>query len=144
MKSLRTQLSTTSTPALSSNKPPIQMAPAAICSEMKALGREAHHSVPSSSQVKNGGDIPPIPHTPSRNIAWLFNLWQGNFTLLTNPVALVRERTIQTERPPLVREVSANFCRLRGVAWSVRQIPYSRNIGFLDLTSLVHYHKVLH
>jgi hypothetical protein len=29
---------------------------------------------------------------------------------LTNPVALVRERTIPTERPPLVGEVSANFC----------------------------------
>jgi hypothetical protein len=30
--------------------------------------------------------------------------------LLTNSVALVRERTIPTERPPLVGEVSANFC----------------------------------
>jgi hypothetical protein len=28
----------------------------------------------------------------------------------TNYVALVRERTIPTERPPLVGEVSANFC----------------------------------
>jgi hypothetical protein len=28
-----------------------------------------------------------------------------------NPMALVRERTIPTERPPLVGEVSANFCR---------------------------------
>jgi hypothetical protein len=28
----------------------------------------------------------------------------------TNPVALVRERTIPTQRPPLVGEVSANFC----------------------------------
>jgi hypothetical protein len=28
----------------------------------------------------------------------------------TNSVALVRERTISTERPPLVNEVSANFC----------------------------------
>jgi len=27
-----------------------------------------------------------------------------------NSVALVRERTIQTERPPPVGEVSANFC----------------------------------
>jgi hypothetical protein len=30
---------------------------------------------------------------------------------LTNSVALVRERTIPTERPPLVDEVSDNFCR---------------------------------
>jgi hypothetical protein len=29
---------------------------------------------------------------------------------LTNSVALVRERTIRTERLPLVGEVSANFC----------------------------------
>jgi len=27
-----------------------------------------------------------------------------------NSVALIRTRTIQTERPPLVGEVSANFC----------------------------------
>jgi len=29
---------------------------------------------------------------------------------LLNSVALVRERTIPTERPPPVGEVSANFC----------------------------------
>jgi hypothetical protein len=28
----------------------------------------------------------------------------------TNSVALVRERTIPTERPPVVDEFSANFC----------------------------------
>jgi hypothetical protein len=28
----------------------------------------------------------------------------------TKSVALVRERTIPTERPPLVVEISANFC----------------------------------
>jgi hypothetical protein len=27
-----------------------------------------------------------------------------------NPIVLVRERTIPTERPPLVGEVIANFC----------------------------------
>jgi hypothetical protein len=48
-------------------------------------------------------------------------------------MALVRERTIPTERPPLVGEVSANFCGWRGVAGSVRRIPYGRNIGFQDL-----------
>jgi hypothetical protein len=30
-----------------------------------------------------------------------------------NSVALVRERTIPTELPPLVGEVSANFCEYR-------------------------------
>jgi hypothetical protein len=63
---------------------------------------------------------------------------------LTNSVALVRERTIPTERPPLVGEVSANFCGKRGVAWSVRRIPYGCNLGFLNRTSLVRSHKVLH
>jgi hypothetical protein len=52
-----------------------------------------------------------------------------DFDLLTNFVALVRERTVPTERPPLVGEVSANICGLRGVAWSVRRIPYGRNLG---------------
>jgi hypothetical protein len=47
-------------------------------------------------------------------------------------VASVRERTIPTERQQLVGEVSANFCRWRGVAWSVRRILYGRNLGFLD------------
>jgi hypothetical protein len=32
-----------------------------------------------------------------------------------NSVALVRERIILTERPPLVAEVSSNFCGWRGV-----------------------------
>jgi hypothetical protein len=31
-------------------------------------------------------------------------------TKKTNSMALVRERTIPTERPPLVGEVSVNFC----------------------------------
>jgi hypothetical protein len=37
----------------------------------------------------------------------LLDWWQHQ---LTNSVALARERTIPTERPPLVGEVSANFC----------------------------------
>ena len=45
-------------------------------------------------------------------------VWTGNTTFYVylhflynkNSVALVRERTIPTERPPLVGEVSANFC----------------------------------
>jgi hypothetical protein len=55
-----------------------------------------------------------------------------------NSVTLVRERTVPTERPSLVGEVSANFCGYRGVAWSVRRMPYGRNPGFLDQTSLEH------
>ena len=36
--------------------------------------------------------------------------YQTNFLIKKNSVALVRERTIPTERPPPVGEVSANFC----------------------------------
>jgi hypothetical protein len=47
-------------------------------------------------------------------------------------VALVRERTILTERPPLVGIVSADFlgidvCRVLSAA-----DPYGLNLGFLD------------
>jgi predicted membrane-bound dolichyl-phosphate-mannose-protein mannosyltransferase len=35
----------------------------------------------------------------------------------------VRERTIQTERPPLVGEVIANFLRIEGAKWSAWRIP---------------------
>jgi hypothetical protein len=36
--------------------------------------------------------------------------WYGDAEWVTNSVAWVRERTIRTERPPIVGEVSANFC----------------------------------
>jgi hypothetical protein len=40
------------------------------------------------------------------------NLLSSRLTyLLAYSVALVRKRTISTEQPPLVDEVSANFCR---------------------------------
>jgi hypothetical protein len=35
-----------------------------------------------------------------------------------NSVALVRERTIPTEQPPIVGEVSVNFLRIDGATWS--------------------------
>jgi hypothetical protein len=40
-----------------------------------------------------------------------------------NSIAWVHEQTIPTDRPPLVSEVSANFCRQWGVAWSAQRIP---------------------
>jgi hypothetical protein len=41
----------------------------------------------------------------------------------TNSVALVGERTIPTERPSIVGEVSANFFwRIEGVAWPAQRI----------------------
>ena len=38
------------------------------------------------------------------------NVNKRHIKLKLNSVALVRERTIPTERPPPVSEVSANFC----------------------------------
>jgi hypothetical protein len=46
-------------------------------------------------------------------------------------VALVRERTMPTERPPLVGEISANFVD-RGCHVVSATDPYSRILGFLD------------
>jgi hypothetical protein len=48
-----------------------------------------------------------------------------------NSVAVVRKRTIPTERPPLVGEVSANLLWVEGVAWSAQRIPTAINLGFL-------------
>jgi hypothetical protein len=47
-------------------------------------------------------------------------------------VALVRERTIPTERPPLVGEVNADVCRYRGCRAVSEADPYGRNFDFLD------------
>jgi hypothetical protein len=45
-------------------------------------------------------------------------------------MALVRKRTIPTERQKLVGEVSANFCGLSVLRG--QRIPTAVNIGFLD------------
>jgi hypothetical protein len=55
----------------------------------------------------------------------------NRFTKL-NSVAIVRERTGPTERPPLVGEVSCQLLRIEGVAWSAQRIPTVVNLGFLD------------
>jgi hypothetical protein len=49
----------------------------------------------------------------------------------TNSVALVRERTMPTERPPFVGIVSANFADEGCHMVSVTD-PCGRNLGFLD------------
>jgi hypothetical protein len=49
----------------------------------------------------------------------------------TNSVALVRKRTIPTERPPPVGEVSANFAD-RGCRVVSAMDPHGRILGFLD------------
>jgi hypothetical protein len=48
-----------------------------------------------------------------------------------NSLALVRERTIKTERPPLVAEIIASFCGYRCRVVST-QDPCGRILAFLD------------
>jgi hypothetical protein len=47
-------------------------------------------------------------------------------------VALVRKRTMLTERPPLVGEVSANLCEQRVLRGLRNEFPTAINLGFLD------------
>jgi hypothetical protein len=51
--------------------------------------------------------------------------------LINNSVALVRERTIPTERPPLVSEISAKFADRGCGVFSVTDL-YDHILGFLD------------
>jgi hypothetical protein len=52
--------STASRPALERTKPSIQRVLG-----VKRPGRDDNQSLPSSAQVKNGGAMPPLPHTSS-------------------------------------------------------------------------------
>jgi hypothetical protein len=61
---------------------------------------------------------------------WIY--WTLTIKLKLNSVALVRERTIPIERPPLVGKVSANFLRIEGVWWSAQRILTVVNLGFLN------------
>jgi hypothetical protein len=57
----------------------------------------------------------------------IFEARQLRYSCLLLSVVLVRERTIPTERPPPVGDVSANFCGERGVTWSAQRIPTTVN-----------------
>jgi hypothetical protein len=58
-------ISTASRPALEPTRRPIQCVLAELSSGIIRPGREADLSHPSSAEVKNGGSIPPLPHTSS-------------------------------------------------------------------------------
>jgi hypothetical protein len=53
----------------------------------------------------------------------LFAFNKGVAKKKLNPVALVRKRTIPTERPLLVGEVSANFCKYRVLRRQGNEFP---------------------
>jgi hypothetical protein len=68
--------STGSWPILAPTQTRIQRVPVAISPERKRPGRDADHSPPSSTEVKNSRAIPPLSHTSSwhvwvtRDIVW--------------------------------------------------------------------------
>jgi hypothetical protein len=57
--------SNASRPALRPNKSPNQWIQGPFSSGIKWSGRKADHLPPSSSEVKSGGAMPPLPHTSS-------------------------------------------------------------------------------
>jgi hypothetical protein len=70
--------------------------------------------LPSSLQpVSKEIELSWVPFTRE---VWVNDVYKERYAVFnksqkqTNSVALVRERTVSTERPPLVGEVSANFC----------------------------------
>ena len=95
--------------------------PNAVCSSSGHHSRETPDGslfLPDCNQGEGTADV----------CFWVYRLG----ALKLNSVALVRERTIPTERPPPVGEVSANFCGWRGVTWSAQLIPTAVNLCFLD------------
>jgi hypothetical protein len=55
------------------------MSTGALSSGVKRQGREDGHSPPSSAEAKNVRAVPPLPHTPSWNSAYIKH--RDNFTL---------------------------------------------------------------
>jgi hypothetical protein len=76
--------STPSRPALGPTQPPIQ-----LVSGVKRSGLEANHLPRSSVEIKNGGAMPPLPHTSSWRSAELFKQ-RDNFTFFTLPLDVIQ------------------------------------------------------
>ena len=71
------------------------------------------HCVKISKKVKNRTSGVQLYHNHCKNVTHGYKNYKNKTTQYTGPpssVALVRERTIPTERPPPVGEVSSNFC----------------------------------
>ena len=102
--------------ALCSSQNPLRLTPLAVLPKFQFLEKELTLFLPSlfiidaSTTKRMAIIIGPTGSRCSTTLADdnLENLIQATST--PNSVALVRERTIPTERPPPVGEVSANFC----------------------------------
>jgi hypothetical protein len=68
-----------SRPAMRPTQTPIQWARGDLSPEVKRPGHKADHSPPSSVEVKNGGDIPPLRHT-SVFMEWYLIKHRDDFT----------------------------------------------------------------
>jgi hypothetical protein len=74
--------------ALGPIQPHIQWVPGAVSPGVRR--HEADHSSPSSAEVKNGGTIPPLPHTSSWRGASLMKPWDHfTFSMLSTLVNIV-------------------------------------------------------
>jgi hypothetical protein len=85
--------------------------------EIKLRHVDDHNKVGSCRTVERSHSRPEtsLEFHPRERVTWivasLLHIYYSIFlTLMTDSVAVVRERTIPTERPPLAGEVSANFC----------------------------------
>jgi hypothetical protein len=78
----------------------------------------------------NRQPAPPSPKTVIRSV-YCSSLVRLLYGIKKNSVALVRERTMRTERPPLVGEVVPTFA-VEGVARSAQRIFTVVNLDFLD------------
>jgi hypothetical protein len=88
---------------------------------------------PAHSLVYVKTSFPSLMREPLRSSCQnlICNCAQGQFLLSDDKTKLrgfSPQVTISTERPPLVSEVSANFC----VAWSAQRISTAVNLSFLD------------
>jgi hypothetical protein len=103
-----------------------------LSTELKQPGHEADHAPPSSAEGKNGGAIPPVPHTPSWRGAKLIK-HRGNFTFTFNITSYLFFNILSTKFIKLTHneEVMSVFMFIH--------LLYVQNylIEFIEITVLV-------
>ena len=104
--SVEARFSVLSRPSLGPNQPPIQCVPG-LSRGVKRPGRGVDHPPASSAEVKERVELYLYSPSGFRGLFW-------SELIKLNSVVLVRERTIPTEGPSPVGEVSANFLRIEG------------------------------
>ena len=109
-----------------------------------AKGSEEHQPLMKLETPQNARNCIPrraaqLVHRHSYEVFRLRSTHHHTKKTKLNSVALVREQTIPTERPPPVGEVSANFCGQRGVTWSAQRIPTAVLISVLQTGAATFY-----